>query len=144
MATEKVMQALKKAFGRDADVVSFSGKTEVVGDMRRVYLSPDLDAFIAFPKDATHFVAPVDGTIDKVWVKKDQDLVVTLNRRRTGGLLVGTVSNASFTATVSAAGFASLYRGDTISIKVNPITSMRHTEALMRHVLGDPEPRTST
>jgi hypothetical protein len=144
MATDDIIQRLREEFrAEEPDVVSFSGKTEVVEGMRRVFLTPEMDTFIAFSADVPHLVVSVDGVIDKVWVSRTQPLVVNLRRAQTeADWFAGSISNARFSAEVVAVDLARLYWQDQFACAkgTSTVYSKRCGEELLRLTFGRPGP----
>ena len=142
MATDELVQALKETFGAEPDVVSFSGKTEVVDGARRVYLTPEMDTFISFPEGDPNVVRSVDDTLDKVWVRRDQRVVLSVRRSRVNaGWLEGGIGDLRLSAEVLAVDIGRVLWGEDVGLCLSKSTKTPRCTPLFRLDPGDPGPR---
>jgi hypothetical protein len=93
--TDQIPGAIRTVFAQDQpDVVAFGGITEVVEDVRRIYLTPELDVFIEVPQGDPHLVRPTVGTFDTVWLARRQPVTLRILVSETlPGYLEGPISD---------------------------------------------------
>ena len=98
------MGTLRGAFGDPPDVVSFTGITEVVDGQRRVYLTPEVDAWVEFPDAAGHHVADADGIASTVWVNSREPVTFRALGVEGAGYLDGPIADGRLTFELRASG----------------------------------------